>query len=307
MEGIQLNAKVGWLVTPVYNDFPSVIKLIDGVSSLKTEVCFQIIIVDDASTEYGESWEKLSNFRPNHRIMDVNILKLPNNLGNQGAIAEGLTFAFKQAKDKDFFVVMDSDGEDAPQDILKLLEKFDGSNIVVAKRAKRKQNIQLFLWHTLFKAFVRFLIGVQLNFGNFSLLSFDACKQIVGNEKLKVSYVGSLLLNSRRVERVNIYRGIRYEGEPKTSRDGLILTGFLILSVFYERIFTKLIRVGLIFCLTNVFAALIILILRLFTDLTIPGWSGIMIVTLLSGSVQVVIVLAGLIMLYSRLNIKNQK
>ena len=85
------------------------------------------------------------------------------------------------------------------------------------------------------------------------------------------------------------------------------MAGFLILSVFYERIFVKLIRVGLIFCLANILAVLIIVFLRIFTDLTIPGWSGLMVATLLNGSIQVVIVLAGLIMLFSRLSVRNEK
>ena len=274
---------------------------------METEVYFQVVLVDDASTECGEPYEKLLDFKPNHRISEITILKLPNNVGNQRAIAEGLIFAFNESQGNDFFVVMDSDGEDAPQDILKLLDKFDGSNIVVAKRARRKQSVRLFLWHTLFKTFVRFLIGVHLNFGNFSLLSYDACKKIVSNEKLKVSYIGSLLLYPRLVQRVRIYRGKRYEGESKTSQDNLVMAGFLILSVFSERIFVKLIRVGLIFCLANILAVLIIVFLRIFTDLTIPGWSGLMVATLLNGSIQVVIVLAGLIMLFSRLSVRNEK
>jgi hypothetical protein len=233
------------------------------------------------------------------------VLQLEQNLGNQGAISRGLRFAFDNANPGDQFLVMDSDGEDSPTDIIRLLEFSGMHELVVAQRKHQKANLNLRLWHNLFKFALRFLTGKKLDFGNFSLISYQTCEALLSNSSIGISYVGCLLKSNIEIKRVTLARGSRYEGESKTNKDGLLVWGFLVLSVFSDRIFAKLVRVGVIFGVFSCLGVFTVLVLRLFTNLTIPGWSGLMISILGSSIVQILLLLAGFIMLQSQINSKR--
>ena len=106
------------IVTPVFNDWESLEKLIKelvySASTFNAEI-ETIIAVNDGST-----------IKPPNEIIDnplIKILNLTTNLGHQRAIAIGLCYANDYLKNTSKLIVMDSDGEDKPSDIEKLLQK----------------------------------------------------------------------------------------------------------------------------------------------------------------------------------------
>ena len=163
----------------------------------------------------------------------------------------------------------------------------------------------MFTWHGIFKFVLKSLTGKQLDFGNFSTLSFVAANTILSESSIKTSFVGTVLNSQLEIVRVPIARADRYFGQSKTNKDGLFLWGFLVLSVFSEKIFVKLIRISVVFASLGFLAVFLIISLRLFTSQTIPGWSGIMITLIGSALFQVLVTLSGFVLIQNQIRLLN--
>ena len=147
-------------LTPVYNDWDSFIVLTNNIKyefrSKSTDYSFQIVAVDDGSTDSVEF-----TALPDDVVIDVVILK--KNLGHQRAIAIGLQYIYSDKSDFNFVIVLDSDGEDRPQDILKLVSKCEEQSekkIVFAQRKKRQEPILFRIGYLIYKQFEYLFIKI---------------------------------------------------------------------------------------------------------------------------------------------------
>ena len=105
------------ILIPVYNDWQSVLKLLDNINlsieSLDHEI--SVIIVNDASNHDRPLEEKdLEN------IHSVKILNMKINQGHARCIATGLKYIYEK-EDFDYVIPMDGDGEDRPEEIKNLI------------------------------------------------------------------------------------------------------------------------------------------------------------------------------------------
>ena len=100
------------------------------------------------------------------------MLRLRRNLGHQRAIAVGLAYVEDRFK-HDAVVVMDSDGEDDPSDVPRLLELLraeGGRAIVFAERTRRSESWSFRFFYGLYKLLHRVLTGHGVRVGNFSAI-----------------------------------------------------------------------------------------------------------------------------------------
>ena len=127
------------VVTPVYNDWESLnILITEIIEILKKLYDFElekIIVVNDGSS--------LNPIDSLSQINKVEIINLATNMGHQRAISVGLCYANEKLDDSENIIVMDSDGEDKPTDIPKLLNQSKSQNfpVIFAKRAKRSEGV----------------------------------------------------------------------------------------------------------------------------------------------------------------------
>ena len=108
------------IVTPIYNDWQSFKQLVHELSKVSSAAHWSIeniIAVNDGSSDSIHDIDFSS-------ILPVTILNLNNNMGHQRAISIGLSYVDYTFKSIDNVVVMDSDGEDRPVDIINLLKLF---------------------------------------------------------------------------------------------------------------------------------------------------------------------------------------
>ena len=120
------------ILIPVYNDWQSVLKLLDNINlsieSLDHEI--SVIIVNDASNHDRPLEEKdLEN------IDSIKILNMKINQGHARCIATGLKYIYEK-EDFDYVIPMDGDGEDRPEEIknfIKLSEQKSEKSIVGEK------------------------------------------------------------------------------------------------------------------------------------------------------------------------------
>ena len=103
-------------VIPVYNDSRSLNKLIANLNIVlkkNKKIEHEILVIDDNSSEKIKI-----NIKKFKTIKKLRILTLKNNLGSQKAIAVGLKY-LKNRKKNFLITVMDGDGEDDPNQVLK--------------------------------------------------------------------------------------------------------------------------------------------------------------------------------------------
>src|SRR5437773_1960019 len=105
----------------VYNDWFSCQKLLPliDVQLGRAGLAADVFVVDDGSSE---SCPDLFISSQLHAVGEVNILRLHKNMGSQRAIAVGLCYLYQHLK-CDAVLIMDADGEDRPEDVVRLVEK----------------------------------------------------------------------------------------------------------------------------------------------------------------------------------------
>ena len=222
---------------PVYNDWSSLNLLINKINNeLKKNKKFgYVIIVNDCSTQKVKlDLKKLKN------IKLIKILNLAQNLGSQKAIFVGLNY-LKRERHKGILSILDSDGEDNPKMLNKLIAEAekDLNSVVVANRSKRNENIFLIFLNKIRLFITFFLTGKYLNFGNFSSFHTKNLKKILSNNNLCLAYSAGLLKNLRKLTYINIEKKKRYYGKSKANFKFLLNHSLKIICVFRREIFIR--------------------------------------------------------------------
>src|ERR1700722_18748072 len=168
------------IVTPVLDDWPSFGALVQRIHSAfdGAGFAFHVLAVDDGSSTQPDP-ASVDLPEPSS-IASVSILRLVTNLGHQRAIAVGLS-RIAGRENFDIVVVMDSDGEDRPEDIAALIAASDAhpGEIVLARRVARSETRVFRAGYVLYKFLFRIFSGRTINFGNFSLLPMAAVRRLV--------------------------------------------------------------------------------------------------------------------------------
>ena len=155
------------ILIPVYNDEKSLIKLLENIDDhLKIVLDFEneILVLDDKSTDrINLDNKKFKN------LEKISILTVKENLGSQKIIAVGLNYLTK-IKENFFITVMDSDGEDNPVEIEKMLELASKNvdHVITSNRKDRKESLLIkFLYKS--HLLITFFFSLKwISFGNFT-------------------------------------------------------------------------------------------------------------------------------------------
>ena len=209
-----------------------------------SNINFSIIVVNDGSTEENKI-ELKNNF------IDTTILNLKVNIGHQRAIAVGLQYIYNEKDDYDYVVVMDSDGEDKPEDIILLLEKAtkEGSKkIIFAQRKKRQESILFKTGYFFYKYLFYFLTGQKINFGNFSVIPKKLIGKVVHQNNIWNHYSGGIIQSKIPFDKVLLDRGKRYHGVSKMNFNNLIIHGLSSIAVYFDFLSLRILRYSL-YCL----------------------------------------------------------
>ena len=148
-----------------------------------------ILLVDDGSPVPMQGW---SPFEPQH-ISRVDVLLLQRNLGHQRAIAMGLCMV-KNEIQCDAVLVMDADGEDRPQDVVRLLNCFreNPECVVFAGRQRRYESLVFRTGYKSYQLLHRVLTGMSVREGNFSIMPRSALDRLITMSELWNHYAGAI-------------------------------------------------------------------------------------------------------------------
>ena len=229
------------ILIPVYNDWESLIKLLDEINKVITDIKnteFDCMIVNDASTI------KLPEIKVPKNIKKIEIFNMKQNKGHARCNAFAIRYISKR-DDFDHLIIMDGDGEDRPEEIKYLVNQAleDQEVSVVAKRVKRSEGFLFQILYEAHKLITLVFTGKQINFGNYSCLTKKDVVTLSQQESLWSSFSGTLRKSISRLNTINSTRGLRYFGPSKMSLLNLGIHSFSIIAVFKSQVFLR----GLIF------------------------------------------------------------
>ena len=225
------------ILIPVYNDWESLNKLLSEINEnirSFSDINFECLIVNDASTIQSSELKKPSNF------LSIELLNMKENRGHARCNAFGIRYAF-QNKEFDNLILMDGDGEDRPEEIKSLIEKTkeNRSLSVVAKRVKRSEGPFFQFLYQLHKVITFIFTGKNVNFGNYSILTRSDVEKLHSKASLWSSYSGSVKKDLKSFKEINSTRGLRYFGPSQMSLFNLVVHSFSIIAVFKYQVFLR--------------------------------------------------------------------
>ena len=277
----------------------------DALSSLKEQTLsaeYVIVINDGSSDEFDI--DSFANQIP------VKIVSLKNNVGHQRAIAIGLQYINDEIDNFDYVVVLDSDGEDNPKDVIKLVtscESSENKKIIFAQRKKRQETLMFKMGYFFYKYIFYLLTGQKINFGNFSCIPEKFLKRIAIQDNIWNHYSGSIIQSKMPYDKILLDREKRYAGKSKMNFTNLVLHGLSSISVYFDFLSVRILKLSLFGVGICIASVLVILYFKLFTALAIPGWASNLILIIFSIILQLssVTLIVLLMQLSSRKNIKG--
>jgi glycosyltransferase involved in cell wall biosynthesis len=225
------------ILIPVYNDWQSVLKLLDDINfsieSLDHEI--SVIIVNDASNHDRPIYEKdLEN------IDSIKILNMKINQGHARCIATGLKYIYEK-EDFDYVIPMDGDGEDRPEEISQFINHIQDSNdkTIVGERVKRSENLVFKICYQTHKLITLTFTGKSIKYGNFTCLPKTTVQKMINEKATWNSFSGSLRKIEKNLTSVPSIRGSRYFGPSKMSFLNLLNHSLSIISVFRQTVLIR--------------------------------------------------------------------
>ena len=230
-----------WVVSPMLHDTESYRRLREEVVAATTATFgpVRFLVVDDSAGTDAEV-ETLSG------LDDVEVLTPPFNLGHQRAIVCGLRHLAPTLADDDVVITMDSDGEDQPADVPRLLAALreSGAALVLAERTKRSEPLLFRVLYVMFRLFFRLIAGITVLSGNFAAQRGDSLKATVHHPSFDLCYSSTLLALRRPTTTVPCARGKRFAGRSRMNTSSLIAHGIRMLLPFSERIAARMLVIA---------------------------------------------------------------
>lgn len=132
-------------VLPAFNEGADLTDLIRSFGQAIEKYRFQVIVVDDGSTD--DSMALLEEAQ----IPGIDIIRHPTNKGLGEAIRTGFRVALERANEHDMIVVMDSDGTHSPFLVERMAGLIrEGNDVVIASRYRYGSQVVGLEWFRLF-------------------------------------------------------------------------------------------------------------------------------------------------------------
>lgn len=158
-----------WIL-PIWNEVSSLPQLVDEIARVMRGKSYEIVAVDDGSTDETKRVLLGLARRRTHRIPFVHLilLFLPSHLGKWAALRAGLTRARG-----DILITLDADLQDDPNEAMKLIEKLkEGYDLVSGWRRDRKDSLYKIVISRMGNSLVSLLFGRQYHDLNAPMKAF---------------------------------------------------------------------------------------------------------------------------------------
>jgi hypothetical protein len=259
---------------PLRDDWKSVSVLIRQIDPvLRSHSCSaDILLIDDDSRQ---TWGREDFQGTFQAIRTIRTLRLRLNLGHQRALAVGLVDVFLKGQ-CDGVLVMDADGEDTAEGVSDLLDAFrqeQGTMLIFAQRSRRSESLPFRCFYQGYVLLIRLLTGLKMRVGNFSIVPPGYLNALVVQPELWDHYAASVVRCKRPYRTVPIPRGKRIAGKSRMDFIALAAHGLSAISVFGDRVATRLLVGSMAGLFLALAAALSLVVTRFVAGWVIPGWA----------------------------------
>lgn len=247
-------------------------------------VPYELLFVNDGS--HDDTLLRLSEL--SSMYPDVKVINFSRNFGHQIAATAGMDYA-----KGDVVILIDADLQDPPELIAEFLEQWRaGYDVVYAVRTERQGESWFKKWTS--KRFYRILqsmsdVDIPLDTGDFRLMSrdvVDSLKQLPERHRFirgLVSWVGYRQIG------IPYVRAHRYAGNSKYPLRKMIKFSVDGITSFSFKPLQFATKLGFFVAVMGFLFAIVIIIEKLFTKLTIQGWTSMMVVVLFLGGIQLIL------------------
>jgi glycosyltransferase involved in cell wall biosynthesis len=289
------------ILTPLYNDWEALGLLLERIhavvpESLRREV--SVVVVNDCSTLDPPALPT---------VLPLRILHLSRNVGHQKAIALGLAYLAKEGT-SGRIVVMDSDGEDRPEDIPRLVEasRQAPERIIFAHRSKRSEGPAFRIFYQVYKLVFRLLTGKVITFGNFSVIPARLARKLAHVSEIWNHFPGGIIRSRLPYASVPIERGTRLAGESKMNFVSLVLHGMSAISVHLDATAVRLLIASCLLIVLAGVGIVVVSFIRLFiSEWAFPNWATTLVTAFFIVILQAFFI--SLFMLFTVLSYRTQR
>ena len=273
MSGAAVDARLLVLI-PIFEDWAAAALLLADLDRALHEAHLRatVWLVDDGSMEPPDP---AIGTRAYQALESIHVLALRRNLGHQRAIAIGLAAAHQQFRPT-AVIVMDGDGQDAPNDVPRLvaaLRACRGQKIIFAERRRRAEQAMFQAFYAAYRWGHRLLTGLAVRVGNFSIVPASQLDRLVVVSELWNHYAAAVFQARLPHENISTRRLARLSGPSKMNFTALVAHGLRALSVHSELIGVRLMVLTLVLVAVLTTAALIVLGMWMVAPSSVPEWA----------------------------------
>lgn len=272
------------LVVPLYNEeevFPQLRERITTVLD-QFAVPMEVLFVDDGSDDRtGELIDEAA--AQDRRFAGVH---LSRNFGHQAAISAGMNICRG-----DVVVLMDGDLQDPPEVLLEMYSKIEeGYDVVYAVRESRKES---FLYRAAYRVFYRLLrassqLQIPVDSGDFSMMRRAVVDEINRMPERHRFVRGLRSFVGFRQVGISFERSARQAGQPKYTIPKLIRLAADGIFTFSELPLRLASLLGFTIALLSSIYMIYLVIWRLTSDESLPGFATIAVAMFFLASIQLI-------------------
>lgn len=250
---------------------------------LRVNLKLEFVYVDDGSKDNTLNLLK----KIQEQSSDTKIISLSRNFGHQIAVTAGV-----EHTSGDAVVIIDADLQDPPEEILTMVERWkQGVHVVYGQRTKRDG--ESFFKRVTAKYFYRVInrlsdVEIPIDTGDFRLMDRKAVDALLAMPEKDRFVRGMVAWLGFKQEAISYHRAARFAGETKYPLNKMFtfaLDGILSFSIAPLRL---AIIVGLTVIGFSIAAMVYAIVMRLMTNIWVPGWTLLFIGMLFMGSVQLI-------------------
>jgi polyisoprenyl-phosphate glycosyltransferase len=280
------------IVSPVYKAEKIIPILVERINKAVSTITndFEIIFVEDGGLD--DSWQVIEKIASVDSR--VTAIKLTRNFGQHYAITAGLDHSRGE-----WVVVIDCDLQDQPEEIIKLYAKAqEGFDVVLARRATRKDSLVKRMFSALFYRTLSYLTGSEQDekVANFGIYNRKVINAIISmRESIRyfptmVKWVGFI------TTKVDVIHNERTDGKTTYNFKKLTRLAVDIILAYSDKPIRLLIKFGFIVSLFSIIVAIRAFVMWLSGDIKVIGYTSLIIsIWFLSG---IIISTLGLVGLY---------
>jgi polyisoprenyl-phosphate glycosyltransferase len=271
------------IVVPVYNEEQVLDELISRLLTSAKAIgeSYEVIFVNDGSTDNTLSKLKEVCISGSH----LRYISFSRNFGHQLAITAGMEHAAGNA-----IITIDADLQDPPELIPEMYKEYLlGNKVVYAKRSARKgesifKKFTARIFYRLLAHLVSFDIPVDV--GDFRLISRDVLEYLMQMGDYDKYLRGQIAWLGFKSTYVVYERDERIYGKTNYTLKKMMRLAFNGITSFSDSPLKLATRLGFAVCFISFLVAMYALYSYYIKQITVPGWSSLMITITFIGGVQ---------------------